>query len=339
MIRTLADKEIFNAFIQTSDIHIGECRSLEGYLQRHQSVLEQILTKAEETRLLLIPGDLFHRKDTKYEEFMLAKWFVLECEKRQIYTVITTGNHDHLEGDKTQLDKLNGFPYKYVRIISWEPEVLHVGNLGIICIPWRSYTTDQIKDITKQLMPLVAQCEHRIVMLHEFIGGSIMDNGKIIPKGTKIPEVKDVHYWAVGDVHKKQMTNMTNAWYAGAPLQFKYNDVLEKGFLKVNLPFKDQPEFHRTSFKKILVVNSTAEMSEDAYYIVQGDISEVLKGNDDERVFRTEWIKPEARQIEIEQMGITEGLIEFLANKGVDEESQKRGIAWVETIVNQSVSV
>lgn len=336
MIFRMAPEISFDSFIQTSDIHIGECRALEGYINRHKSVLEQVLDEAEKSKLLLVPGDLFHRKDTRHDEFMLAKWFILECERRKIYSVFTSGNHDHLEGKKTQLDQLNGFPCKYVKIVGWEPEAISVGNLGIICIPWRDYTTKQIEEVTNSLLPVISDMEYKIVMLHEFIGGSIMDNGKIIPKGTKIPSVLGVDYWAVGDVHKYQMTNVTNAWYAGAPVQFKFDDGLEKGFLKVSPPFQEKPEFIRTSFKKLLKINSTEEMTEDAYYYVQGDISEVLKGNDDERVIRSEWIKPEARSIDIEQVGITEGLADFLANKGVDQELQQEGIEWVEQILKTS---
>lgn len=334
MIERIAPEMVFSGFTQTSDIHIGECRAFEGYLERHQHVLEQVLDHAEkETKLLLMPGDLFHRKDTRYGEFMLAKWFILECERRGIFLILTSGNHDHLEGTKTQLDQLDGFPYKYTKIVSWEPEAISVGNIGLICIPWRDYTTAQIKEVVQGLLPALDGCQHKVVMLHEFIGGSIMDNGRIIPKGTKIPEVHGVNYWAVGDVHKQQMTNQTNAWYAGSPTQFKFDDSLEKGFFHVRLPFEDRPEFIRTSFKKLLKVASTEEMTEDAYYFVQGDIAEVLKGNDDNRVVRSEWVKHESREITIEQVGITEGLIEFLASKGVDQELQKEGIEWVEKIL------
>jgi len=329
VIDKIAIGKNFDSFIQTSDIHIGECRAFEGYLERHKQVLLQVILEAEKTGALLVPGDLFHRKDTRYDEFMLAKWFILECEKREIYLVVTAGNHDHLEGKKTQLDKLDGFPYKYVKIVSWEPEAIMLGNMGIICIPWRDYNTKQIEEVVKSHLPLLEGAEHKIVMLHEFIGGSIMDNGKIIPKGTKIPEVTGINYWAVGDVHKQQMTNVANAWYAGAPVQFKFDDILEKGFFKVDLPFQDRPTFIPTTFKKLLKVTSTEEMGEDAYYFVQGDIAEVLKGNDDNRVVRSEWVRPEAKEIEIEQVGITEGLVEFLASKGADEELQKEGIEWV----------
>ena len=106
MIDIIAEGTKFEGFIQTSDIHIGECRSLEGYIARHKDVLSQVLDSAEESKLLLVPGDLFHRKDTRYDEYMLAKWFILECERRKIYLILTAGNHDHLEGKKTQLDKL-----------------------------------------------------------------------------------------------------------------------------------------------------------------------------------------------------------------------------------------
>lgn len=330
----MSPNKVYNGFIQTSDIHIGECRKLENYILRHKKVLWQILELAEQKhKCLLIPGDLFHRKDTKYEELMLAVEFILEAERREIQTIITAGNHDHIKGSKTQLDFFKDIPFTNVYICGWEPEIVRIGNMGVICLAWQGYTTKKIDELVRIMYPHIQDAEHKIVMLHEFIYGSKMDNGKIINQGTKIPNIPEIDYWAIGDVHTHQPTNVSNAWYAGAPLQFKFDDVTEKGAIEVNLPYESKPTYYPLSFKKLLTINSVEEISEDAHYYVKGDIGSVLEANRDARVIRSDWQRPETVAFEKPKVGITEGLADNLASAGISAQQQKECVSWVKQLL------
>lgn len=338
MITVLADKKKFKAFVQTGDIHIGESRAYQGYLERHKDVLWQMLDYCEKNSLpLLISGDLFHRNDTKHEERKLAYDFLAEADRRKIYTIITTGNHDHIEGEKTQLDAILNLPFKYVKVVSWKPEVIKLGNIGVIALSWQDYTTEQIFDIVTNLYPHIADCEYKVVMIHEFIWGSAMDNGKILYRGLKLPaDLPQINYWALGDIHSYQPGNLPNSWYAGAPLQFKFDDKRDKGFIKVSLPFTDKPEFIRTHFKPFVTVSSMDQMTEDAYYHLAGDVQEIVNAQNDPRVVRANWVRDVSQALDdISNQGfsIVHGLPEFLSEKGVNQEWQTKAYEFVSKVV------
>lgn len=320
-------------FLQVSDIHIGECRSLEGYLERHRSILTQVLEQAKQRKLpLIVPGDLFHLKNTTYEERLLGSWFLGSIEDAGIDAIFTAGNHDHLRGKLTQIDDYKYMPFKKVKIIGWDPETHIIGDIGFIGISWGGYTTLDLEDIVIAHLPKIRHCKYKVVLVHECIIGSMVDNGQTMPKGTAgLPNIPEITYWAVGDIHVHQKINLPNAYYAGAPAQFKFGDVARKGMIEVDLENPTaQPIFIPIQSKQLKTVNSVAEIQEDAYYRVEGSLEEVLLANQHEKVVKTDWIRPESAAIDLSNLTITDGLPQFLADKGLPEKFQKMGVEWVE---------
>ena len=104
----------------------------------------------------------------------------------------------------------------------------------------------KIETIVKKKLPQIADKKYKVVLLHECIVGVKLDNGFIMPTGTKIPKIPEITYWAVGDIHNHQRTNVSNGWYAGAPAQFKFDDKEPKGLVVVNL---EHPSFWETILK------------------------------------------------------------------------------------------
>jgi len=331
---------MFN-ILQCGDIHIGESRKYKGYLERHRSVLFQILDEAEKRKLaLLITGDLFHRQDTTLAEFVLALEWLYEIDRRKIPSIIIAGNHDHIKGETTQLDLFNPFfQSNYVTLVSWTPKSVIIGDMGVICIPWRGYTTSEIEVIVSDLLPSIQHCQYKVVMLHECIVGSRADNGMIMPKGTKIPNMPEIDYWAIGDIHTMQVTNVPNGWYSGTPAQFRIDDAPTKGLIEVDLAQPSAtPTFIPLVFKKIKVIKSVDEMTaEDAYYILNtSDLKEYVKANKDARVVESSWAKPlpvEETAIDYQKVGITDGLVAFLADKGIADEYQNKALEWVANLL------
>lgn len=318
-------------FIQTSDIHVGECRSLEGYLERHRSLLNQITAFAKEQNLpLIVPGDIFHTKKTTHEErFLVDQWFA-ELDRNKIFTIVTAGNHDHLYGEVTQLDGYAHHPYEKVQIVTWKPKVIYHGDTAFICISWGGYKTEEIEKIVRSKLPRVMEYKYRVVLLHECISGVTLDNGYMMPTGTKIPKIPEITYWAVGDIHNHQKTNVSNGYYAGAPAQFKFDDKLPKGLIVVDLEHPSrQPEFHPLKSKALKTVTCVEDIKDDCYYKIKGDFEEVIKANKVDQVVKSELVKTEKDVLEYEKLGIIDGLPEFLASKGLDQESQQRAVEWV----------
>ena len=324
-----------SSFLQTGDIHIGECRTLVGYLGRHKSILTQIIDTAYNLGLpLLITGDITHTKSTNYEERFLLDWCLGEIEKREIPTVIITGNHDHLWGEVTQLDGLKYMPFKYIKIVTWHPDVHIIGQIGIICIPWRNYKTEDIKKIVTEKLPLIAHCTYRVVMMHECISGMKLDNGRILTSGVSIPSIPDITYWAIGDIHKFQTTNVANGYYSGSPAQFRFDDDLPKGVIRVDLdrPSKE-PEFIPIMAKPLKTITNVEEITDDAYYRLVGDYDEIIKANNEPLIVKSEYTNTQEQAITYERIGICDGLPEFLATKGINDNMQKRAIDWISDLL------
>lgn len=317
-------------FIQCGDIHIGETRSLEGYLDRHWGVLKQIADDASRLGVpLVITGDLFHTKKITQEERHLADKWIGYLEKNNVQGLIIAGNHDHLYGDVTSLD---GYAHLGlgIHIVTWSPQIVTMNGIDYICIPWRGYSTEELEMEIRKLLTLCTS-DKIVVVAHECILNSKFDSGILATKGSKLPSLPEVSYYAMGDIHTHQAANVSNGWYSGAPLQFKYDDKESKGYLRVTLG--EDPEFIRTSFKPFRVVKSINDVKDDAYYFVQGSINDVMGANKNENVFRTEWVQEDSDVIEYSRTDITTGLPEFLAEKGCDEDLQQQGLEWVERIL------
>jgi DNA repair exonuclease SbcCD nuclease subunit len=330
-------------FIQTGDIHIGECRTLQDYLQRHRQILEQILDVALMRRIpLIVSGDIFHSKTTNFEERFLFEWWISELEKNKIDTIITTGNHDHIAGEQTQLSGYSLLPFKHVNIISYHPAIRIIEETFYICIPWCNYKTEEIKKIVQRFLPLNFS-KYVVVLLHECIAGVRLDSGHVIPTGTAIPDVPEVTYWGIGDIHNHQRTNVPNSFYAGAPAQFKFDDKLPKGIIVIDLENPTEvDEFININVKPLITVNKIDEIKEDAYYKVKGNFEEVLKANQNAQVVKSELLEEKIEKVEkVDSSGeeikennnlmdasdlqqfetehsILEGLPEYLSIKGLD---------------------
>jgi DNA repair exonuclease SbcCD nuclease subunit len=322
-------------FIQTGDIHIGASRSLEGYLERHKQVLTQVMDLAYNKGMpLLITGDLTHSKTTTHDESYLLHWWLSEIEKRKIPTVVIAGNHDHLYGEVTQIDELKCMPFQHIKIVTWHPDIHIINDLGIICIPWRNYSSEDIKKIVMEKLPLLSSCKYKVVMLHECISGVTLDSGFILTKGTALPNIREITYWAVGDIHKFQKTNLVNGYYSGSPTQFNFDDSLPKGIIEVDLEYPSKkPTLIPLTFKPLKTISTVQEIDDDAYYKLIGGYEEVIKANKENLVVATEYDKRGENSIEYIKVGILDGLSEFLAGKGIDETYQKKGIDWVSKLL------
>jgi len=323
-------------FVQTGDLHTGESRNIPDYLPRHRGVYEQIVEHTVKRGVpLVITGDMFHSKIIRHEERWLVDWLIGTLERLGVPTIIIAGNHDHLYGETTLIDGYLHFPFQHVKIFGWEPGVHFIGDTGFICISWRGYTSAQLDDIVKHWYPHIAHCKYKVVVAHECILGARLDSGFLMERGTKLPQNTDITYWAVGDIHSHQAANLKNSYYAGAPAQFRFDDTLPKGVIVVDLDHPSRkPEFQPLIFKPLRQVRSVSEITDDAYYKVVGEFEDVLQANQHEMVVKSEMVKASISPIEYRNVGLADGLPEFLATKGIDEIRQKFAVKWIDKVLS-----
>jgi DNA repair exonuclease SbcCD nuclease subunit len=321
-------------FLQTSDIHVGECRNMPGYLPRHRKILMDIYDAVKKSKCaLLLPGDIFHVRKLVFEELVLIAEWLVKLDTLDVPIIISTGNHDDIDGINTLMDLYKAFPYKNVKIHTQPATEIFQNrageDIGVVVLPWGNFSTDELRKTVTKLLPKISQCAKKVVMLHECVKGTSVDSGKVMTSGTSLPNMPEITYWAIGDIHKSQPTNLPNGWFAGAPAQFTFGDVLPKGYLAVDLNQPTKPTFVTMSSKPFKIVDKVDDITEDAYYMVRGEFEEVMKAGKLESVVKTDWVKEDVKSIMYEKIGLTEGLPEFLAEKGLNEEEQTSAVTWV----------
>jgi DNA repair exonuclease SbcCD nuclease subunit len=283
---------------------------------------------------LIIAGDLFHWKKVTNEERHLADRWLGSIESNKIPCILTYGNHDHLYNGVSLIDGYKHMPFKYVKVVTKEPELIVWGDTTLLAASWADYTQEQIKELVQRFLPIM-NTKYKVVILHECIVGSEFDNGILAKLGTRLPDIPEITYWAVGDIHTSQRASLDNAWYAGSPLQFGFKDKLNKGILEIDLTKPTKAKFHPLNFKKLKTVSSVDEIKDDAFYKVKGEIKDVLEANRHSQVLRADFNKSSHKAITLPKMEITDKLTEFLAERGIDGNGQKEAVEWVKKILEE----
>jgi len=197
-------------FIHTSDLHIGSHRDFPDYLKRQEDMLNGIflIAKKKKCRLILISGDLYDRINLKEEERNLLIKVFVKWLKKGYHICCINGNHDFYTEEKTLIEVMTevGKLSDNFHSVIMSPGIIDLSDeFGIVlsCIPCQqNLTKTKIKEIvSKHYHSLDEKPEKFIVMLHECIGGAVLDEGFKL-EGTKIPKLSYVDYWALGDIHK-----------------------------------------------------------------------------------------------------------------------------------------
>lgn len=312
--------------IHTGDWHIGACRRLDGYLERHRSILEQIFELAVNQKVdaLLICGDIFHRQDTTHDERNLFYELIAKYDGR-VNTIVIDGNHDETNTKSSQLTTLEFLSYKLetTHIVSKTPKVIKINNDYVIAVPWANYSDDEfhwtIENLYKQFVPVDTEVT---VMFHEASLGFETDKGYRSSKGLQLKSLPFVAYYAAGDIHKCQkICGIDNAWYSGSPAQFEFGDTLPKGVLLVDTE-KPSLELMPIESKPMVVVTRIEDIPNyDSYVklkIPLGECPTDLPVN----VVAFEYT-PVKTVVEFKMNDdLLSGLAEFLANEGLTENQQ-----------------
>lgn len=319
-------------FLQVGDIHIGESRFLPEYVLRHRDVLSQIHTLAKQVGMCIITGDLFHHKKVTTEERHLADWFLSEFEIQKIPTIMISGNHDLVHDQLTLLDGYSYYPWNFLKITT-KPARFEGTPLPIICLPYANHTKESVEQAVLDLCKTPK--EKVVVVLHECCLDARFDNGFLATKGLILPDLRNVVYWAVGDIHVFQTATHPNSFYSGTPLQFGFADAEKKGVLIVDTDYPCDPQFVPLIFKPFKVVKSIKEIDDEAYYKIIADESSILKANQDPRVIQSEWDSGQEK-VDFDALSITDGLTDFLKNLGLEQDLVTDAHQWVEKVCNGS---
>lgn len=212
-------------FIHTADIHLGaqpdkgfpwsEERQEEIW-DSFRRLIEQV--KKEETQLLLIAGDLFHRQPLK-SDLKEVNYLFSTIPKTQV--VLMAGNHDYIKSNS------------YYRGFFWNGNVHFLDSDTIQClfleelevyVYGMSYYSREIKDnLYDHVQPNGKQGIH-ILLAH---GG----DEKHIPMQFSRLSRAGFDYVALGHIHKPRMIEENKMAYSGAPEPLDRNDTGPHGYV------------------------------------------------------------------------------------------------------------
>lgn len=284
---------------------------------------------------MVVSGDFFHLAGTTHEErAVVADLFA--ATPAPIISI--TGNHDKWgkELDQTSLNWLTGLAPKFGHRVWNLPAAEEIDGVWWIAIPAGYWNTVEFYAITHALLEEVPKSYSGpvIALAHEFFEGSMGDQG-YVGKGTKYPKlpvVRRISYWALGDVHKMQKIAST-AWYCGAPYQTRFGETLPKGVLLYDTE-KPKPKFVEiTNLKPLLELQEVPEEWPEAYIKLKVRPEQIPYPLPPEVVRVSSISTPQSAE-EVKDMRTKvaskvylEGLPEFLAEKcGFDEKMTKRGM-------------
>lgn len=213
-------------FIHVADLHLGACpdAGTDWADKRRDELwraLENIvgICEQEQTDLLLIAGDLFHRQPLVRELKEVNYYFASLTHTKVVFIA---GNHDFIREDsyyRTFRWSENVFP-----LLGKEPEYLDFPDLKTAVYGF-SYHSREITDNLYDGMRAQGEEPIEILLAH---GG----DEKHIPVNKKLLERSGFDYIALGHIHKPHALIRNRAVYAGALEPVDCNDTGKHGFVK-----------------------------------------------------------------------------------------------------------
>ncbi len=282
--------------LHTGDVHLGHLRRntaipLEAKMDRYKGILQTIFGTArrEKVNHVVIAGDIMDHKDT----FPKIKDMFLEAllHYNDVSTVIIPGNHDVIEHGYTQLRYLRLLQEKgkldHVIFTETRSRVVETVDTWFVLVPpvedpggYPAHVKGLVATIPETSKPI-------IVVSHETVAGVSDDSGYELKKGVRIPKLRRVTFWALGDIHKAQaIPGHPNAWYSGPPAQVKFGETADKGPLLVDLDDPTNPRTIRRpdikSVRDLITVNSDdpavlAEIPTEAWVSLQTSDVDAMK--------------------------------------------------------------
>lgn len=267
-------------FIHIADVHLG-AEPDRGYpwgARRGKEIWESfrsVIQRAgeEQTDLLLIAGDLFHRQPLKRE---IKEVDSLLAGLVRTKVVMIAGNHDYIRNDS------------YYRNYEWSPNVtfLRGAELESVYFPELqtevygfSYHSQEIREnLYDEIRP---QRPDRINILLAH-GGD--DNH--IPVRKDLPAVSGFDYIALGHIHKPGMLASGRMAYAGALEPIDMNDTGPHGYISGEIA-NGQPRitFVRAASREYLH-KEWRITPEDTFETVRAGIRHFIEENSSHNIYK-----------------------------------------------------
>ena len=295
--------------IHLSDLHIGKRVNEVSMIEEQTHILLQILQiiDSENADAVLIAGDVYDKSVPSAEAVTLFDDFLCRLAKRNIPTLIISGNHDSPErlAFGNRLLELGGIHISPV----YDGKIQSVtisdsyGEVVFWLLPFikpahvmRFYSDDDIKSYTDAVRVALEKMEidfskRNVLLTHQFVTGASVDpdgSEEISVGGSDNVDVsvfEGFDYVALGHIHGPQNIGTNRVRYCGTPLKYSFSEsdhhksvtvvnLGEKGELELQLrPLNPKHDLRqlRGTFAEI----SKGDSSNDYLHIILTDEEDV----------------------------------------------------------------
>jgi exonuclease SbcD len=220
-------------FFHLADLHIGFPLKNGENNFNFQNTLDFVIEKAKEYKvdLVVIAGDVFHKRDPEVRDEKLFARFVNALAESNIEILIVTGNHEGapFRERSIHLDLYNELPLKFIHI-SKIPEVITIKGVNFITLPYpfktnilskeeyRDKSEDEVLNIlNRRLLSIVDELisevngEKNILVAHMPVSEGVIGFEQYINFSKELPlsieelDRSNIIYYALGHLHKNQI--------------------------------------------------------------------------------------------------------------------------------------
>jgi exonuclease SbcD len=220
-------------FFHLADLHIGFPLKNGENNFNFQNTLDFVIERAKEYKvdLVVIAGDVFHKRDPEVRDEKLFARFVNALAESNIEILIVTGNHEGapFRERSIHLDLYNELPLKFIHI-SKMPEVITIKGVNFITLPYpfktnilskeeyRDKSEDEVLNIlNRRLLSIVDELisevngEKNILVAHMPVSEGVIGFEQYINFSKELPlsieelDRSNIIYYALGHLHKNQI--------------------------------------------------------------------------------------------------------------------------------------
>lgn len=220
-------------FFHLADLHIGFPLKNGENNFNFQNTLDFVIEKAKEYKvdLVVIAGDVFHKRDPEVRDEKLFARFVNALAESNIEILIVTGNHEGapFRERSIHLDLYNELPLKFIHI-SKTPEVITIKGVNFITLPYpfktnilskeeyRDKSEDEVLNIlNRRLLSIVDELisevngGKNILVAHMPVSEGVIGFEQYINFSKELPlsieelDRSNIIYYALGHLHKNQI--------------------------------------------------------------------------------------------------------------------------------------
>ena len=224
-----------------ADIHIRNYQYHSEYKEVFKRTCEMIKNLLKdndffESRVVIV-GDLFHQKITvSNEQILLGSWFIRELNKI-CPVIITAGNHDLLENNKSRMDSISPIiELLNLPTVKYYKESICYEDSNIIWCNYSIFEENKRPDIESFKPNNEIEGKHtRIGLYHAPITGATTDKGFSFDEHhTSLEHFEGCDIVMLGDIHKHQVFKHKNIQivYPSSLIQQNYGEsVKNHGFV------------------------------------------------------------------------------------------------------------